>query len=126
MLVAWFGARAPEPRALPGSARRAGERAGAGAHCRAAAAQGHAAGGGRGGHLDRRWRGRPGRRAVRHDQRGADRIPVRPERSGQLPLLASGEETIMLPDLNRVIEQVSKEKGIDRDIIVKALEEAML
>ncbi len=31
----------------------------------------------------------------------------------------------MLPDLNRVIEQVSKEKGIDRDIIVKALEEAM-
>src|SRR2546427_6661539 len=32
----------------------------------------------------------------------------------------------MLPDLNRVIEQVSKEKGIDRDIIVKALEEAMV
>src|SRR5207244_11101095 len=30
------------------------------------------------------------------------------------------------PDLNRVIEQVSKEKGIDRGIIVKALEEAML
>src|SRR5437763_15127987 len=32
----------------------------------------------------------------------------------------------MQPDLNRVIEQVSKEKGIDREIIVKALEEAML
>jgi transcription termination/antitermination protein NusA len=32
----------------------------------------------------------------------------------------------MLSDLNRVIEQVSKEKQIDRDIIVKALEEAML
>ena len=32
----------------------------------------------------------------------------------------------MLGDLNRVIEQVSKEKGIDREIIVKALEEAML
>ena len=32
----------------------------------------------------------------------------------------------MQPDLNRVIEQVSKEKGIDRGIIVKALEEAML
>ncbi len=32
----------------------------------------------------------------------------------------------MLPDLNRVIEQVCKEKGIDRGIIVKALEEAML
>src|SRR5689334_21691638 len=32
----------------------------------------------------------------------------------------------MLPDLNRVIEQVSKEKGIDRDIIVHALEDAML
>jgi N utilization substance protein A len=32
----------------------------------------------------------------------------------------------MLPDLNRVIEQVCKEKGIDRDIIVKVLEEAML
>jgi N utilization substance protein A len=32
----------------------------------------------------------------------------------------------MQPDLNRVIEQVCKEKGIDRQIIVKALEEAML
>src|SRR5215470_7617539 len=32
----------------------------------------------------------------------------------------------MLPDLNRVIEQVSKEKQIAREIIVKALEEAML
>ncbi len=32
----------------------------------------------------------------------------------------------MLPDLNRVIEQVSKEKGIDREIIVHALEDAML
>jgi transcription termination/antitermination protein NusA len=32
----------------------------------------------------------------------------------------------MQPDLNRVIEQVSKEKGIDRKIIVKALEDAML
>src|SRR5262245_44832190 len=32
----------------------------------------------------------------------------------------------MQPDLNRVIEQVSKEKGIDRSIIVKALEDAML
>src|SRR6267143_3044880 len=32
----------------------------------------------------------------------------------------------MQPDLNRVIEQVSKEKGIDRQIIVSALEEAML
>src|SRR5206468_2212841 len=37
-----------------------------------------------------------------------------------------GTGGLMLPDLNRVIEQVSKEKGIDRDIIVKALEEAML
>jgi len=32
----------------------------------------------------------------------------------------------MLPDLNLVIEQVSKEKQIGREIIVKALEEAML
>jgi N utilization substance protein A len=32
----------------------------------------------------------------------------------------------MLPDLNRVIEQVSKEKGIDRAIIVEALKDAML
>src|SRR5262245_62052358 len=32
----------------------------------------------------------------------------------------------MLPDLNRVIDQVSKEKQIGREIIVKALEEAML
>ena len=36
------------------------------------------------------------------------------------------QEEPMLPDLNRVIEQVSKEKGIDRQIIVEALEEAML
>src|SRR6266481_1994219 len=32
----------------------------------------------------------------------------------------------MLPDLNRVIEQVSKEKGIDKAIIIAALEDAML
>jgi len=32
----------------------------------------------------------------------------------------------MLPDLNRVIEQVSKEKGIDRQVIVDALKDAML
>jgi N utilization substance protein A len=32
----------------------------------------------------------------------------------------------MQPDLNRVIEQVSKEKGIDKGIIIAALEEAML
>ncbi len=32
----------------------------------------------------------------------------------------------MLPDLNRVIEQVSKEKGIDKGIIIAALEDAML
>src|SRR5262249_46547949 len=38
----------------------------------------------------------------------------------------SGAECSMPSDLNRVIAQVSKEKGIDRDIIVKTLEEAML
>src|SRR3989441_9833723 len=32
----------------------------------------------------------------------------------------------MLPDLNRVIEQVSKEKGIDRKIIIDALKDAMV
>ncbi len=32
----------------------------------------------------------------------------------------------MLPDLNRIIEQVSKEKGIDRGKLVEAVEEAML
>src|SRR2546422_326022 len=32
----------------------------------------------------------------------------------------------MSPDLNRIIEQVSKEKGIDKQIIVEALEQAML
>jgi len=32
----------------------------------------------------------------------------------------------MLPDLNRVIEQVSKEKGIDRNIIIEAVKDAML
>jgi len=32
----------------------------------------------------------------------------------------------MQPDLNRVIEQVSKEKGMDRGVIIEALESAML
>jgi N utilization substance protein A len=32
----------------------------------------------------------------------------------------------MQSDLNRVIEQVSKEKGMDRSVIVEALESAML
>ena len=32
----------------------------------------------------------------------------------------------MQPDLNRVIEEVSKEKGIDKEIIIAALEAAML
>src|SRR5213594_185171 len=32
----------------------------------------------------------------------------------------------MQPDLNRVIEQVSKEKGMDRRVIIEALESAML
>ena len=32
----------------------------------------------------------------------------------------------MQPDLNRVIEQVSKEKGIDKKILVTALEQAMV
>ena len=32
----------------------------------------------------------------------------------------------MQPDLNRVIEQVSKEKGIDRQIIIDALKDAMV
>src|SRR5881397_936867 len=37
-----------------------------------------------------------------------------------------GQEGPMLPDLNRVIEQVSKEKGIDRKIIIDALKDAMV
>ena len=32
----------------------------------------------------------------------------------------------MLPDLGRVIEQVSKDKGIPKEIIIEALESAML
>ena len=32
----------------------------------------------------------------------------------------------MQPELSRVIEQVSKEKGIDRTIVVSAIESAML
>ena len=32
----------------------------------------------------------------------------------------------MQSDLNRVIEQVSKEKGMDRSVIIEALESAML
>jgi len=31
----------------------------------------------------------------------------------------------MLPDLKRLIEQMGKEKGIDRDIIIDALETAV-
>ena len=32
----------------------------------------------------------------------------------------------MQQDLNRVIEQVSKEKGIDKSILISALENAMI
>jgi len=39
---------------------------------------------------------------------------------------ARGHGDSMLPDLNRVIEQVSKEKGIDRTIIIEAVKDAML
>src|SRR5262249_59373070 len=51
-----------------------------------------------------------------------------PEPRGPAPRPRSRvtQESFMLPDLNRVIEQVSKEKGIDRQIIVEALKDAML
>ena len=32
----------------------------------------------------------------------------------------------MFPELKRLIEQMGKDRGIDREIIVKALEDAML
>src|SRR6185436_15905425 len=66
---------------------------------------------------------------------GSGHHPARRRREGQRrtrlqPALGAAcagvKEPSMQPDLNRVIEQVSKEKGIDRQIIVKALEEAML
>jgi NusA-like protein len=38
--------------------------------------------------------------------------------------MTSGEGR--LRNLNRIVEQVSKEKGLDRSIVVSALEEAML
>jgi N utilization substance protein A len=31
----------------------------------------------------------------------------------------------MISDLTRMIDQVSREKGVDRDVLIKALEEAV-
>ena len=32
---------------------------------------------------------------------------------------------MQISDINRVVEQVSKDKGIDREVLIRALEEAL-
>ena len=32
---------------------------------------------------------------------------------------------MQISDINRVVEQVSRDKGIERDVLIKALEEAL-
>ena len=32
---------------------------------------------------------------------------------------------MLITDIKRVVEQVSRDKGIDREVLIKALEEAM-
>ena len=76
---------------------------------------------------DGRRRHRPrSRRRSRVARPGLDRAgehPVRlPPAGASAACPRVRQETSMQPDLNRVIEQVSKEKGIDRQIIVEALE----
>src|SRR5262249_23675398 len=77
-------------------------------------------------------RSRCGRRLarLRRDRSGKHGVRV-PAARGQGSATSGArtcvrQEACMLPDLNRVIEQVSKEKGIDRQIIVEALKDAML
>ena len=116
VLVAGAQPPAGASRALPPRHRSAGARAHARAHRRAAAVPR-----GAGRRRDRRRStvhdpdaGVVSRRA-RRDRAGPHRVRVR-RRPGAAPRHAARvrQETVMLPDLNRVIEQVSKEKGIDR------------
>src|SRR5436309_7113369 len=124
MLVARHQPPAPARGALPPCARRAGLGADARADRRAPSVPRHARGRhGRGDHAPR-----PRCGARRHRARGDRKGPRRPrlQPARRAAARAQRERGAMQPDLNRVIEQVSKEKGIDRGIIVKALEEAML
>ena len=68
----------------------------------------------------RRYRG-GGRRGLTYDTLHGD-CPGEP-RAG---ILRGVQEVAMQPELSRVIEQVSKEKGIDRSIVINAIETAML
>src|SRR5438445_1493492 len=124
MLVARHQPPAPARGALPPCARRAGLGADARADRRAPSVPRRALGRhGRGDHAPR-----PRCGARRHRARGDRKGPRRPrlQPARRAAARAQRERGAMQPDLNRVIEQVSKEKGIDRGIIVKALEEAML
>src|SRR5437870_4274673 len=124
MLVARHQPPAPARGALPPCARRARARADARADRRPPSLPRHARGRhGRGDHASRS-RCRARRRPAGGDRQGPRRLRLQPAR--RAAARAKRERGAMQPDLNRVTEQVSKEKGIDRGIIVKALEEAML
>src|SRR5213593_674091 len=124
MLLARHQPPAAARGALPARARRARARADARADRRPPSFPRHARGRhGRGDHAPRpRCRAR--RRPAVGDRQGPRRLRLQP--ACRAVTRAKRERGAMQPDLNRVIEQVSKEKGIDRGIIVKALEEAML
>src|SRR5437870_4621827 len=124
MLVARHQPPAPARGALPPCARRAGSGATARADRRSPSVPRYARGRpGRGDHAPR-----PRCGARRHRARGDRKGPRLPrlQPARRAAARAQRERGAMQPDLNRVTEQVSKEKGIDRGIIVKALEEAML
>src|SRR5881628_1307505 len=122
MLLAWHQPPAPARGALPPCARRARAGADARADRRAPALPRHARGRIGGGDHAPRSRCRTHRHPARGDRQGPHRPRLQPARRAA----ARVNEPLMLPDLNRVIEQVCKEKGIDRKIIVDALKDAMV
>src|SRR5438552_2767483 len=122
MLLARHQPPAPARGALLPCGRRARPGADARADRRAPALPWHARGRIGGGDHAPRSRCRTHRHPARADREAPDRRPLRPARRDAAP----GNEPLMLPDLNRVIEQVCKEKGIDRKIIVDALKDAMV
>src|SRR6184192_88545 len=124
MLLARHQPPAAARGALPPRPRRARARADPRADRRPPSLPRHPRGRhGRGDHASRS-RCRARRRPAGGDRQGPRRLRFQPAR--RAAARAKRERGAMQPDLNRVIEQVSKEKGIDRGIIVKALEEAML
>jgi len=52
--------------------------------------------------------------------------PIPGERRSPWPITHKGSETAMsIADIKRVVDQISREKGIDRDILIQALEGAL-